>query len=157
VGDHILLDKSNMLCIVCSAGGHLTEAQLAVEGLSYPKYFVTYKLPHTDRTLAKLEHYYVINPHKNLFKYPINFIQSFATYIKKRPKYILSTGSGMAISTCLIGKLFGSKIIFIETGARIYTPSLTGRIIYYLSDLFIVQWDPLLKFFPKAIFGGLLF
>lgn len=152
-----LAKKNEILCVVCSAGGHLTEALIAIEGVDYPKYFLTYKLPHTDASLAAMDYYYIINPHNNLLKYPINVLQSLKIYLKKRPKFILSTGSGMAIATCLIGKMFKSKIIFIETGARVSTPSRTGRFLYYFSDLFIVQWVSLKKFFPKAVFGGLLF
>lgn len=149
--------KNAVLCIVCSAGGHLAEAMLSVKGLSCTKYYVTYRLPHTDESLKGLEYYYVTNPHKYLWKYPVNFCQSLFFYLKKRPKFILSTGSGMAIATCLIGKLFGSKIIFIETGARIHTSSMTGRLIYLFADLFIIQWESQLKEYPKASYGGLLF
>jgi len=152
-----MFKKNNILCVVCSAGGHLTEALFAVDGVNYPKYFVTYKLPHIEQSLSGCDFYYITNPHKYIYKYPINFLQSFKLYLKKRPKFILSTGSGVAIATCLIGKLFGSKVIYVETGARVDTPSLTARFLYYFSDLFIIQWKPLLKVFPKAIYGGLLF
>ena len=145
------------MCVVCSAGGHLAEAQLAVAEVDYAKYFVTYRLPHSAESLKNSKCYFITNPHKYFIKYPLNFIQSLLLYLKKRPKFILSTGSGVAIATCLIGKLLGSKIIFIETGARIHTPSLTGRLLYCWADLFIVQWRPLLKFFPNAKYGGLLF
>lgn len=151
-----MIKKNNLLCVVCSAGGHLTEALLAVEGVDYPKYFVTYRLPHIDESLENVTYYYITNPHKNVLKYFENLFQSIKIYLTMRPKIILSTGSGMAISTCLIGKMIGSKIIFIETGARISTPSLTGRLMYYFSDLFIVQWKPLLKKYPKAVYGGVL-
>jgi beta-1,4-N-acetylglucosaminyltransferase len=147
----------NRLCVVCSAGGHLTEALLSIEGLDYPRYFVTYQLPHTDQTLAGEEYYYITNPHTHLYKYPVNFIQSLKLFLQKKPRFILSTGSGMAIATCLIGKLFGTKVIYVETGCRITGPSMTGSLLYHFSDLFIVQWETLLKFYPKATFGGLLF
>lgn len=152
-----MLRKADKLCVVCSAGGHLTEALLAVDGVDHPKFIVTYKLPHIYQSLAGFDRYYITNPHKNFLKYALNFIQSFKIYIKLRPKYILSTGSGVTIAICLIGKAFGSKIIFIETGARIYQPSMTGKLLYYFSDLFIVQWKPLLKIYHKGVFGGLLF
>lgn len=135
----------------------MAEAMLSVEKVRYPKYFVTYRLPHTDENLKGLKYYYIINPHKYLWKYPINFFQSLRIYLKEKPKFILSTGSGMAIATCIIGKIFGSKLIFVETGARVNTPSMTGRFLYHFSDLFIVQWKSLLKYFPKAKYGGLLF
>lgn len=151
-----MLKKHDTLCIVCSAGGHLTEALLAAAGVDYPKYLVTYKLPHMTGAMAIQEVHFITNPHKSLHLYPVNFIQSLVLYLKKRPRFILSTGSGMAIATCLIGKCFGSKIIFVETGARIREPSLTGKFLYRFSDLFIVQWEPLLKHYPKATYGGLL-
>jgi len=148
--------KQNILCVVCSAGGHLTEATIATASLQYPKYFVTYKLPHIQETLKSQEVYFISNPHTYLYKYPKNFFQSIWLYLKKRPAFILSTGSGMAIATCLIGKIFGSKIIFVENGSRVNLPSSTGKLLYRFSDLFIVQWEPLLKYYPKAVYGGLL-
>ncbi len=148
---------NNILCVVCSAGGHLTEAILATDSLLYPRYFITYKLPHIEYSMKFREVYYITNPHTYIYKYPVNFFQSLRLYLKMRPKFILSTGSGMAIATCIIGKLFGSKIIYIETGARITTPSSTGRLMYHIADLFIIQWESLLRFYPKAVYGGLLF
>lgn len=152
-----MIRKNPILCVVCSAGGHLTEALLATEHVNYPKYFVTYRLPHMESSLSATECHFIMNPHKNPFKYVINTFQSLKVYAQKRPQFILSTGSGMAIATCLVGKLCGSKVIFVETGARITTPSLTGRFMYHFSDLFIVQWEPLLKHYPKAVCGGVLF
>jgi beta-1,4-N-acetylglucosaminyltransferase len=149
--------KNEILCVVCSAGGHLTEALLSVAGVEYPRYFITYKLPHLDKSLRGEEYYYITNPHKYPWRYPWNFLQSLWYFLRKKPKFILSTGSGMAIATCIIGKILGSKIIFVESGARVSAPSLTGLLLYHFSDLFIVQWPGLLKQFPRAVFGGLLF
>jgi len=146
--------KSNTLCVVCSAGGHLTEALRAIEGINIPYYIVTYKLPHISESLKGEDVFFVTNPHKNPFKYLPNFVQSLFIYMAQKPKFILSTGSGMAIPTCIIGKTFGSKIIFIETGARVTQPSMTGKFMYRISDLFIVQWETLLQFFPSAQCGG---
>ena len=51
----------------------------------------------------------------------------------------------------LLGKLFfRAHVIFIESSANILKPSLTGRISYFFSDLFIIQFKELLKFYPKA-------
>ncbi len=151
-----MFKKRKELCVVCSAGGHLTEALMAIEGVLTPSFIVTYNLPHLEKSFAGQEVYYITNPHKSLFKYLFNFFESLKIYISKRPEFILSTGSGMAIALCMIGKVFRSKIIYVETGARIHTPSLTGKFMYRVSDLFIVQWEPLLVHFPRATYGGLL-
>ena len=70
---------------------------------------------------------------------------------------IVSTGGGMSIATCLLGKLLGVKLIYIESAARVRSPSRTGKMLYSVADLFIVQWEPMLEHFPKAVYGGALF
>lgn len=48
----------------------------------------------------------------------------------------------------------GKKIIYIESFARVHNPSLTGRLVYKIADLFIVQWEDMLKVYDKAVLGG---
>ena len=144
--------------VVASGGGHLTEALLAIEGVPLRATIATLELPHTARTLQGVgwKHYYLVDPHGNAVKYLKNFAQSLLLVLRDRPDYVISTGAGMAIPTCVIGKLLGAKLIFVETAARVHTPSRTGRLLYPLADLFLVQWEPLLKDYPKAKYGGVL-
>ncbi|SFQ78759.1 Oligosaccharide biosynthesis protein Alg14 like [Donghicola eburneus] len=62
----------------------------------------------------------------------------------------------MSVPFFLLSKALGSVCIFVETGARISTPSMTGRILYPFSSLFIVQNETLLPFYPKAIVASIL-
>lgn len=48
-------------------------------------------------------------------------------------------------------------IIYIESFARVDEASLTGKLMYPLADLFLVQWEDMLKVFPKAIYAGGIF
>ena len=84
-------------------------------------------------------------------------LKSFYLYFKIRPKYIVSTGTHTAVPICYIGKLFGSKIIFIETFANSKTKTLSGKLVYPIADLFIVQWESMLKLYPKAVLGGWIY
>ena len=86
-----------------------------------------------------------------------NTIKSFILYLKIRPKYIISTGAHTSGPMCLIGHIFGSKIIYIETFANSESKSRTGSIVYKFADLFIVQWESMLKLYPNAIYGGWIF
>ena len=54
-------------------------------------------------------------------------------------------------------KIFGSKIIYIETFANRNTKTATGKIIYKFADLFIVQWKEMLELYPKAKLGGSIY
>ena len=56
-----------------------------------------------------------------------------------------------------IAKIFRSKIVYIETLANSKTKTATGRLIYPIADLFIVQWEEMLKLYPKAKFGGWIY
>jgi UDP-N-acetylglucosamine:LPS N-acetylglucosamine transferase len=143
-----------MLCVVSSAGGHLTEALDALSKTHVPMYFVTYDEPHVHQRLADKEAYFVKDPHTSFVGYIINTIQSIKILWKKKPKVIFTTGAGIALATCVFGKIMGAKIIFLESGARITTASKTGKLMYFFSDTYFVQWKPLLELFPKAVYVG---
>ena len=141
---------------ISSGGGHLLELVKTIPN-SYKDEitFITFKNGHTKYTLKDKPHFFVIDPHISKIKYLINFIQSFFLYVMIRPKVIISTGAGIAIPFILIGKFFKTKIIFIESGARIFKPSKTASFIYNYSDLFIIQYETLHSFFPKSKIGSL--
>ena len=58
---------------------------------------------------------------------------------------------------CCIGKILGSKIIYIETFANMVTKTSTGKLIYLFSDKFIVQWESMKDIYPKSDFWGWIF
>lgn len=145
------------ICIACSAGGHLTEAlQLLPILKKHSFFFLTFKRKQSKELLKKYKVYFTLDPKRNFLKLLVNFLHSFLILLKERPKLIISTGAASAVLPCYIGKILGGKVVFIETLAAIYKPSLSGRIIYPIADLFIVQWKSLLKFYKKAIYGGQL-
>lgn len=91
------------------------------------------------------------------WKQIINFIEALFYICKYRPQFLISTGASPAIPFSLAAKIIGTKIIFIESLSRVYSPSLSGKIMYHLSDQFYIQWAALKKFFPKSLFYGNLF
>jgi len=141
------------ICLVCSAGGHLTEALKIGENIAGEKFYATFYSPHLDETLDGKEYHVVMDPRRNPARFAINFLQAFSLLVKKRPDVIISTGAGVTFSFCLLGKMLGSKIIYVECGCRVTKPSIAARLIYPLSDLFIVRWKPLVKYFSRAKLG----
>lgn len=149
---------------ISSTGGHLNELlQLSPLFEKYDSYLITEKTKSTKNLKYKYKNvnYLVYGTRKNLFTYFFKFIynifKSLVLYIKIRPKTIVTTGTHTAVPMCYIGKLFGSKIIFIETFANSKTKTLSGKIVYPISDVFIVQWESMLKLYPKAIYGGWIY
>lgn len=76
----------------------------------------------------------------------------------ENPEVVITTGAGFALPLCFLAKfVLNSKIIFIESFSRVFSPSLTGKLLYPISNLFIVQWKPLLKKYGKnVLYGGTL-
>ena len=86
-----------------------------------------------------------------IFKYFYIILKSVYLFIKIKPAVIISTGTHTAVPMCYVAKIFGKKIIYIETYANITRKTLTGKIIYPIADLFIVGWEEMKKLYPKSI------
>ena len=69
---------------------------------------------------------------------------------------IVSAGPGLSIPLFIWAKIFKKKRIFLESWSRVTTKSTTGKICYYLSDVFFIQWPELIELYPRAIYVGRL-
>lgn len=149
------------ICLIASSGGHLEEInQLTSVKELYNVYYVVTK---TENTVNNNKYKYLILDfdRRNIVLFIIRvlymFIQQIHIFFKEKPDVIITTGAGLVIPTCILGKIFGKKVIAIESFARIESPSRTGKVLYKISDYFIIQREELKKFFPKAIYGGGIF
>ncbi|MDD1406667.1 polysaccharide biosynthesis protein [Limosilactobacillus reuteri] len=85
------------------------------------------------------------------------FLSSYSIYKKEKPDIIVSTGALVTVPISIIAKVHKKKVVYIESFARISSPSLTGKLMYHIADVFIIQWNGLKKFYPKAKFLGSIF
>lgn len=58
------------------------------------------------------------------------------------------------IPICLVSKIAGKRLIYIESFAKVTSATLTGKLLYKFADQFYVQWKSMLKVYPKAIYLG---
>lgn len=157
--------KKKKVLFISSTGGHLKELlQLKKLFGKYDSYFITEKTDSTKKLKDEYKEkmgYMVFGTKDHMLTYPFKLLAncfiSVYYFIKIRPKYIVTTGTHTAGPICYLGKIFGSKIIYIETMANINRKTQTGRLIYPIADLFIVQWESMLKIYPKAVYGGFIF
>lgn len=150
--------KKIRICLACSAGGHLTELrQLKDFYEKFDHFFVTFRRPDSENLAKTRPVFFVQRPGRNIFKTLQTVWDSFGILKREKPDLVISTGADAAIPICLLAKLMGKKVVFIESFCRINEPSWSGRIAYLFSDLFIYQWKELQCFFPKGKFGGSVF
>ncbi len=146
------------LAMVCSSGGHLLLLHLLKDFWSqYRRFWVTFNKEDAVSLLEEERTYWAYFPtNRNLFNLVRNFFVAVKVLLKEKPDIIVSTGAGVAIPFFYLGKLLGKKLVFIEAYERIENPSLTGRLVYPITDAFILQWEEQKKFYPKGIVLGQL-
>lgn len=150
---------------ISSTGGHLSEMlQLKELFNKYDYYIVTEKTKSNIKLKQKYKDrisYLMYGTKDHLLSYPFkllyNCFKSLLLYFKIHPDYIVTTGAHTAGPMCCLGKIFGTKIIYIETFANMKTKTVTGRLIYLFADKFIVQWESMKELYPKAIDGGWIY
>ena len=156
-------DKKKVI-FISSTGGHLNELlQLKPLITKYDSYLITEKTKSNKNLKDKYNNvsYLVYGTKKNLFTYffifSFNIIKSFILYLKIRPDVIVTTGTHTAVPMCYIGRILGSKVIFIETFANSTTKTVAGKLVYPIANTFVVQWESMLELYPKAIYGGWIY
>ena len=123
----------------------------------YEHYFVTFKRADSESLAKREKVHFVQRPGRNPVMALINFIQSLQLTLKEKPDLIIATGADASVASCLWGKLFRKKVIYVESFCRPSKPSISGRIVYKIADEFIVQWKEVWKYYPNAKFGGSIF
>jgi len=141
------------MLVVCSPGGHFSEARALIEGLKDIDYkFVLHLPPEIPPELKKRV---IVAPHAE--RDPRLLVQfAFALYCvwKERPIVILSTGASIAVTFGLAGKLFGARFLFVESATRVTTPSLSARICHLFADALYIRNKELQKYLPRSKYFG---
>lgn len=147
---------------ISSVGGHLTQ-MLELKSLfkEYNYVLVTDKTDVTKGMKNKYNMEYLMYGSrfyifKYFFVFFFNCFKSLYLFIKYRPQVIVTTGAHTAVVMCFLGWLFRRKVIFIESYAKRKDRTLAGRLVYPFATHFVVQWESMKKFYPKAkYFGGI--
>ncbi|WP_077611310.1 PssD/Cps14F family polysaccharide biosynthesis glycosyltransferase [Clostridium sp. Marseille-P2415] len=154
------MGKGNLkVCLVGSSGGHLTHLYMLKSfWKDKERFWVTFdkadakSLLKDERVIAC---YYPTN--RSLKALLINTRLAWKTIRKERPDVIISSGAAVAVPFFYIGKLFGARLIYIEVYDRIDKSTMTGKMVYPITDKFIVQWEEMKKIYKKAINLGSIF
>jgi len=142
--------ETRRTCLAYSPGGHLAELERALDGIAFTDCFhVTYG-PGRPTTLPARRTYRLCHPRRSVIRTLRNALGALLVLFRERPRLVISTGADVAVPTVLLSKLFGARIVYIETAAAL-DGSLSGRLCHRVADLFVVQWPDQLARYPRAV------
>jgi UDP-N-acetylglucosamine:LPS N-acetylglucosamine transferase len=148
--------KRLRICLAASAGGHISQLlRLAESWKGYDSLFVTT----TEVVLEKLQQhgrvYFVGECNR---QHPIRVVKVLMRCIRivlrERPDVVISTGAAVGCMVCFLGKTMGAKVIWVDSITNVEQISLSGRMVRYISDLFLVQWPELAKQYKNVEYVG---
>jgi UDP-N-acetylglucosamine:LPS N-acetylglucosamine transferase len=152
-------DSPGEILLVASNGGHLLQLlQLADLWPRERRHWVTFKESDAVSLLGGERITWAHHPtNRNLPNLFRNLVLAFPMLRRSNIQAIVTTGAGVAVPFAIVGRLLGVNVVYIESMARITSPSLTGRLLYPFADTFIVQWPGLKRFYKHARCFGTVF
>lgn len=146
------------ICFIASSGGHFEQIMMLKPLMQKHDSFIVTEKTNYSVSNEDIPFYYLkqVNRHEIKFIYYMiaNSIKTLKIFLKEKPDVVISTGALATIPMCLFAKTFKKKLIFIESFAKITSPTLTGKLIYKFADQFYVQWEEMKEIYPKAIYKG---
>ncbi|HXP20738.1 MAG TPA: PssD/Cps14F family polysaccharide biosynthesis glycosyltransferase [Streptosporangiaceae bacterium] len=145
--------------LVCSAGGHLAQLyQLEPWWRRHDRIWVTFAGAHAESLLAGER---VVPAFAPTTRNIPNALRNLGLAIRliraERPDVLVSDGAGVAFPFFLIGRMLGVRTVYVEVYDRITRPTMTGRLCYPLSELFLLQWPEQAASYPRGqVIGCLL-
>ncbi|MBW8015855.1 MAG: hypothetical protein FVQ82_06680 [Planctomycetes bacterium] len=138
-------ERNKKICLAASAGGHLTQLLKMVESWEgYEAVYVSTSQVAASK-LAQLGKTYIVGEcnRQHIIECLKVFMRCIFVAVKERPDYVLSTGAAPGFFVCMTAKLFGARIIWVDSIANVKKLSMSGRLIRPFADLFLTQWPEL--------------
>ena len=148
--------KQLRICLAASAGGHVSQLLKLAECWNGYKTFCVTTTQVVRNNLGKLGEVYVVGECNR--QHPIRVIAVFLRcsriIFKERPDVVISTGAAAGCMLCFLAKMLGAKVVWIDSITNVERISLSGRMVRYIADLFLVQWPELADRYEKVEFVG---
>ena len=132
------MEKNRKLkvCLVGSSGGHLTHLYMLKPFWKDKDHFwVTFDKEDARSLLEGEKMYPCYYPTNRSIKALIkNTKIAWRVLHKEKPDLIISCGAAVAVPFFYLGKIMGAKLIYIEVFDRIDKPTMTGKMVYPITD-----------------------
>jgi UDP-N-acetylglucosamine:LPS N-acetylglucosamine transferase len=151
--------KQYKVCVGASSGGHMTELLGLLETINIwpvkPTLYVTTREIWAKKLRALGTTYIVGECDRNKpFKILITLSRSLHFVLKERPDVVITTGSLPIAVVCIVAKIFGSKVIWIDSLAQLEDLSMSGKMMLKFADLILAQWPEVAEKYPAVEYVG---
>ena len=152
------MNMSKKLCFAASSGGHFEQLSMLKPLMEKYDSFVVTEQTDYKAFIKGQKMYYVHQVNRKEKTLPfwmiVNSFKSLWIIIKERPDVVITTGVLAIIPLCVLMKLMKKKVVYIESFAKISSPTETGKLMYKFADRFYVQWESMKEFYPNALYLG---
>jgi UDP-N-acetylglucosamine:LPS N-acetylglucosamine transferase len=150
-------EKKDVVLVVASAGGHLSEALCALSLVESELHLVCNKNMLENARFKRI--YTIRDSQYNALIHAVNLLRALWLFIRVRPDSMFSTGGPICLPFALVAKLTGTRFVYLDTMARVTSLSNTGRIIekYSLCDVFLCQWQAIAEQHESVEYCGTVF
>ena len=148
--------KKLRVCLVSSAGGHTSQLlELAESWKGNNACWVTTGDVIKEK-LSKYGNVHVVGEcnRQQPWRVFVVLMQCIRIVFRERPDIVISTGAASGCMVCFLSKLFGAKIVWIDSITNVYRLSLSGRLVRRIADLFLVQWPELAEKYSNVEYAG---
>jgi UDP-N-acetylglucosamine:LPS N-acetylglucosamine transferase len=148
--------KKLRICLVGSAGGHMSQLlKLEDSWVGYETVYITTGEA-ARKKLRQEGNLYVVGEcnRQQPIRVVMVFLRCFKVVFKERPGVVISSGAAAGCMACFLGKLIGAKVIWMDSITNVERISLSGRMVRYIADLFLVQWPELAEQYNNVEYLG---
>lgn len=145
--------------LVCSSGGHLAQlVRLRQWWETRERMWVTFPGPDSESQLIGEDVHIAYHPTtRNATNAMRNLGLALRLVHSFRPDVVVSSGAGVAVPFFIAARLRGIRTVYLEVFDRIDGPTLTGRLCYPITDLFLLQWAEQKRSYPRGHVVGSVF
>jgi len=148
--------KRLLICLAASAGGHISQLLKIAESWDGHETFCVTTTEVMRDKLSRFGEVYVVGECNR--EYPLRVLKVLMKCVKvafvQKPDVVISTGAAAGCIMCILGKLRGAKIIWLDSITNVESMSLSGRMVRYVADLCLVQWPELVEKYKGVEYQG---
>ncbi|MBZ5486432.1 oligosaccharide biosynthesis protein Alg14 [Halomonas aquamarina] len=147
------------ILLVASFGGHFIQLKRLFEQMqNFISENVTYEFAVTEKdiTINGAPAIYLPNVHREsgLKEKAVSFYNAYKIFKKVKPDVVISTGALPGLIMCFIAKLFGKKVIWVDSMANYQKLSFSGRIAKFFCSVCLTQWEHLAENDKRVTYWG---